>query len=76
MAHLPPSSVFGALPQTDAVHVLFLIENSLPMVEHLYTLQRQLLPSVLGAIRLANPGTDVRNCNFSSPRALALRGNL
>ncbi|KLO08141.1 hypothetical protein SCHPADRAFT_908850 [Schizopora paradoxa] len=30
------------------------------MVEHLYALQRQLLPSVLGAIRLANPGTDVQ----------------
>lgn len=59
MAHLPPSAVFGALQPGQAVHVLLLIENSLPMAEHREDLQYQVLPGLLGAVRLANPGGNV-----------------
>ena len=59
MAQLSPLAVFGAPVSDHAVHVLLLIENSMPMVEHWPDLQHNILPGVLGAIRLANPRTDV-----------------
>lgn len=59
MAQLPPSAVFGSSRPGQAVHVLFLIENSLPMVDHWQDLQQHILPGVLGAVRIANPGINV-----------------
>ncbi|KAL5501126.1 hypothetical protein ACEPAH_9513 [Sanghuangporus vaninii] len=60
MAQLPPSAVFGSSRPGQAVHVLLLIENSLPMVEHWQDLQQHILPGVLGAVRIANPGINVQ----------------
>lgn len=59
MAQLPPSAVFGAVRPGQAVHVLLLIENSLPMMNHWQDLQQHILPGVLGAVRIANPGVNV-----------------
>ncbi|KAL5513966.1 hypothetical protein ACEPAG_2727 [Sanghuangporus baumii] len=60
MAQLPPSAVFGSSRPGQAVHVLLLIENSLPMVEHWQDLQQHILPGVLGAVRIANSGINVQ----------------
>ena len=59
MAQLPPSAVFGSARPGQPVHVLLLIENSQPMVEHWQDLQQYILPGVLGAVRIANPGINV-----------------
>ena len=65
MAQLPPVAVFGSARPGQPVHVLLLIENSLAMLDHWGDLQQHILPGVLGAVRIANPGADV-----SSPLAL------
>lgn len=41
------------------MHVLLLVENSLSMLDHWTDLQQHILPGVLGAVRIANPGIDV-----------------
>lgn len=66
MAQLPPSAVFGASAPGQPVHVLLLIENSTPMMEHWQDLQRHILPGILGAVRIANPGVNVCDptCDF------------
>ena len=56
---LTPAAVFGVVPPCTALDVLFIIENSLPMVGHRAALQHSTLPSILGAIRAANPGLEV-----------------
>lgn len=59
MAQLPPAAVFGAARPGQPVHVLLLIENSLAMLDHWSDLQQHILPGVLGAVRIANQGTNV-----------------
>lgn len=66
MAQLPPSAVFGSTRPGQAVHVLLLIENSLPMMDHWEDLQHHILPGILGAIRIANPGRNVSHKSMFS----------
>ena len=74
MAQLPPAAVFGSAAPGQAVHVLLLIENSLAMLDHWTDLQQHILPGVLGAVRIANPGTDVSS--FLPPSVAALHTSI